>query len=83
MIWTPMPLELVLEDQTVRHRMRKHLLPDGGVVLACVYDYGDERISRLDATDPQLYLAPELAPGTPLGNRTSGRRRPRRPPDGS
>ncbi|MDQ7794824.1 MAG: YlzJ-like family protein [bacterium] len=57
---------MVLEglDGVGRHRRELETAP--GVVVLDVDEWGRAVVNRLIATDPQAYLNPRWAPGTPL-----------------
>jgi hypothetical protein len=79
MIWSPFPIELILQDPQAARTVREQVFADGSTVVVEMSG-GSERVLRLDATDPQLYLLPELTPGNVLAGGWPPRRRCRERP---
>lgn len=64
MLWTVMPIELVMADESAAPRLSERRLPDGSTLLVDS-STGVERVFRLHSTDPAQYLNPEFSPGGP------------------
>lgn len=83
MIWSPIPIELILQGPESARAVREQALPDGSTVVL-EQSGGAERVLRLDATDPQLYLLPQFMPGNVLpGGWPRQQQRRGRPQDGA
>ncbi|HSW09958.1 MAG TPA: YlzJ-like family protein [Bacillota bacterium] len=65
-LWSPMPLEVVLAGWGSDAARRVELPIPGGWVIADVDADGKVAISRLVATDPRAYLEPRWRPGSIL-----------------
>jgi len=63
MLYTVMPLELVLEDRTVAEKALFETTYLGRRVISRIGPSGQMEIVRLLSTDPQDYLDPRLCPG--------------------
>lgn len=65
MLYTVIPLEVVLGSEERRPPQAWHRLPGGeGWVLAEQDPEGTWRVARVLATDPRVFLTPSLQPGT-------------------
>jgi hypothetical protein len=63
MLWTPVPIEAVMEGWGQKPpQLRERQLPGGGSVLTDSSS-GQELVFRLQHTDPLAYLRAEYAPG--------------------
>jgi len=63
-LYTPMPLELVLEGfDNTKYPDYKEVNYKGVPMLVEGADFGKKRIVKLLSTDPFDYLKPEMAPG--------------------
>lgn len=65
-LWSPMPLEVVLAGWGSDGARRVELPIPGGWVIADVDADGKAAIHRLVATDPRAYLEPRWRPGSIL-----------------
>jgi hypothetical protein len=65
-LWSPMPLEVVLAGfgAEARHRVERPI--PGGWLIADMEPGGKAVINRLITTDPQAYLEPGWRPGSVL-----------------
>ncbi len=64
LLWTPLPIESVMEGYgESKPALSQVELPDGGGLLLIDSSSGRDRIWRVLSTNPFDYLRPELAPG--------------------
>ncbi len=64
MLWTVIPIELVMANEATAPRLSERRLPDGST-LVVDSSTGVDRVLRLHSTDPAHYLNPEYDPGGP------------------
>jgi hypothetical protein len=64
MLWTVIPIELVMADEGAAPKQTERRMPDGSTVMVDS-STGVDRILRLHSTDPSHYLNPEYSPGGP------------------
>lgn len=64
MLWTVIPIELIMADPSAVPKLSERRLPDGSTLLVDS-STGEDRVLRLHSTDPAHYLNPDYCPGGP------------------
>ncbi len=62
-IYTPLPIELILEGSDDFSPEYKEVEKDGYKLLVEPYSFNEGKVVRLISSNPQEYLKPELQPG--------------------
>jgi hypothetical protein len=60
-----MPIELVMSDPSSAPKLSERKLPDGSTLLVDS-STGEDRVLRLNSTDPAHFLNPDYSPGGPV-----------------